>query len=181
MLKPLNDNIFILRDPVDTTHRGVEISEKALTKNYVGVIKAIESDKNVTFGVGDRVHLPHYQVSEWLVDGVEYAVVKGSDLFAKLEDETYRPVNGYVRVRKCENDHVRDSSGKVALYMTENHIENTNWVEVIDVADDCKHIRKEWVGYFCIAPESSDKLQRILYSKDYMLHESAIEFLTDGE
>lgn len=179
MIEAIGDNVFILRDPVERKHLDMEISEKALTKNYVGEITSLAGYKNVT--IGDRVLIPHYGVIDYEVDGEEYAVVKHSKLFAKIEDGEHKPINGFVKVRKCVNDHLRDASGEIALYMTENQIENTNWVEVIDVADDCKNMRKEYIGMFCVAPESSENLQRILYSKDYMLLESEIEFLTTGE
>jgi len=171
--------VFVLRDEKESTFGDLNISEKALTKNYVGEIKHIANDKIVTFG--DRVHLPHYGVTDNVADGIEYAVFDSEKLFAKQVGKDWVPINGYVKVRKCVNDHIRDSSGEVALYMTDNHIEKTNWVEIIDVADDCKHMRKEWIGYFCFSPERSEKLQRILYSKEFMLHESEIKFITSGE
>ena len=167
------------RDPQETTHLGMAVSQKALTKNLNGVITHIETDKNVT--IGSRVHVPHYNVKEFIIDGIEYAVAKAGDLFAKLEGDAYQPINGYLKVRKCENDHVRGEDDEIVLHMTDKHIEATNWVEIIGVADDCKHITSEDIGMFCVAPESDEKLARILYSKEYMLHESKIEFLTDGE
>lgn len=176
------DHVFIKRYPMEKTFLGLDISEKALTKNYIGRIEAInDSYKNVGLGVGDDIHVPHYMVNDVEIDGTEYAITKVGDLFAKKEGDTYLPVNGYVLVRKCENDHIRDESGEIALYMTENHIEHTHWVEVIAVADDCKMMDKKYIGYFCVAPESDDKLQRILYSKDYCLHESLIKFVTPGD
>lgn len=178
-MKALGSWIFIKRLPVEKKHLGMEISEKALTKNYAGEITASGCYKNVT--VGDRVLIPHYGVIDYEVDGEEFAVVRQGKLFAKITDDEYSPINGFVKVRKCVNDHIRDESGAIALHMTENHIENTTWVEVIDVAEDCKNMRKEYIGMFCVAPESSENLQRILYSKDYMLHEDEIQFLTTGE
>lgn len=178
-MKAVNDNVFIKRFETEESVGEIEISEKALTKNSIGVISAVERDKNVT--IGDVVHIPHFGVLDFEVDGTEYAVTKHSKLFAKKQGDTFVPINRYVRIRKCINDHIRDASGEIALYMTENHIETTNWVEVIDVAEDCKHIKREHIGLFCVSPESSDYLQRILYSKDFMLHEDQIKFLTDGE
>ena len=179
MIKAVGDNVFILRDRIEDHHLGMKISQKALTKNGVGEITAVGSYNSVT--IGDRVLIPHYGVIDCEVDGEEYAVVKQGKLFARIQGDEYIPINGFVKVLKCVNDHVRDSSGEVALYMTENHIENTTWVEVVDVAEDCESMKKDYIGMFCVAPESSENLQRILYSKEYMLHESEIEFLTTGE
>jgi co-chaperonin GroES (HSP10) len=164
---------------MEKTHLGVDISEKALTKNYRGVITHAGNDKIVT--IGQRVHIPHFKVVDYDIDGEEYAVTKESDLFAIEDGTAYVPINRHVLVRKCVNDHMRDEAGEIVLHMTDGFIELTNWVEIIDVSDDCEHITREDIGSFCVAPESSEKLQRILYSKDFMLHESAIEFVTDGD
>jgi co-chaperonin GroES (HSP10) len=179
MLKAINNNVFIERFPPETTHNGMEVSEKALTKNFRGIIRTIENDKFVT--IGDEVLIPHYGVTDFEFDGVEYARTKVERLFAVKNGSGYRPINRYVKVRKCENDHILDSTGEVALYMTENHIENTNWVEVLEVAGDCKTITSKYIGYYCVAPENSELLARIGYTKDFCMHESLIEFLTSGE
>jgi hypothetical protein len=163
MIRAISGNVFIKRDE----------------ENMEGVIKAVENDKFVV--CGDKVHIPHYGVTDMEIDGEEYAVAKASELFAVLEGETYKPINRHIKVRKCVNDHMRDKSGEIALYMTENHIENTNWVEIIDVAKDCDKIVKKYIGYFCVSPENSERLSRILYSKDFMLHEDEVEFVTNGD
>ena len=150
-IKANSDWVFIKRNPIEDHGFSVEISGKALTKNYVGEITASGCYKTVT--IGDRVLIPHYGVIDYEVDGEEFAVVRQGKLFAKITDDEYSPINGFVKVRKCVNDHIRDESGAIALHMTENHIENTTWVEVIDVAEDCKNMRKEYIGMFCVAPE----------------------------
>lgn len=180
-IKANSDSVFIERLPQETTFSGMEVSEKALTKNMKGVIKAIKSENDINVTIGDEVLVPHYGVEDVLVDGVEYALTKQSKLFAKKEGETYRPINKFIKIRKCVNDHIRDESGEIALHMTENHIESTNWVEVIDVADDCRNIKKEHIGLFCIAPEDTEDLARIEYTKEYCLREEAVQFLTTGE
>jgi co-chaperonin GroES (HSP10) len=176
-MKPINDNVFIERLPQEKEHLGMHVAEKACIKNYNGVVRYSEDDKIV----GKLVHVPHYGVFDVELDGTEYAMTKGRNLFAIRESTEYHPINGYVKVRKCVNDHVRDEDGEVALYMTENNIEKTYWVEVLEVADDCKHMNSTHVGLFCIAPEDSEKLARIGYSKDFCLHEDEIKFLTTGE
>ena len=92
-----------------------------------------------------------------------------------------RPINRYLRVRKCEEDHIRDESGEISLFMTENFIETTNWVEIIDIADDCEWVPPECTGWFCVAPENDDKLQRDGRTKDWFVHESLLKFITKGE
>lgn len=178
-MRAINDNVFIERFGDIESKDDIFVSEKACIKSYLGIVKEVERDKNVT--IGDVVHIPHYAVLDVEVDGKQYALTKHSKLFAKKQGDTYVPINQYVRVRKCVNDHIRDESGKIALYMTDNHIEYTNWVEVIDVADDCQHIGKEHIGLFCVSPESSDLLQRLEFSKEYMLKETEIKFTTNGE
>jgi co-chaperonin GroES (HSP10) len=174
--KAIGDWVFIRRDAIETTHLGLDISEKALTKNYMGVITDSGSYKSVT--TGQKVHLPHFGVTDYVIDGIEYAVVRDGDLFATKSDSAFLPINQHVLVRKCVNEHMCDVNGNTTLYMTDEFIETTNWTEIIDVSDDCEHLTKDDIGKFCVAPESSEKLQRILYSKDFCLHESAIEFVT---
>ena len=179
MLKAINNNVFLKRFETEKTHSGINISDKACVKSYKSVVISIEDGKCVS--VGDEVHVPHYAVEDFEFNGVEYARTKVERLFAVKNGSGYRPVNGYVKVRKCENEHILDSTGEVALYMTENHIENTNWVEVLEVAGDCKTITSKYIGYYCVAPENSELLARIGYTKDFCMHESLIEFLTSGE
>lgn len=178
-IKPINGNVFIIRDAIEKTHLGLHVSEKALTKNMNGVITHIESDKFVT--LGSRVHIPHYNVKDVVVDGIEYVIAKEGDLFAELKGDTYQPINGYVKVRKCENDHIRGEDDKIVLHMTDNYIETTNWVEIIGVADDCKYVTSDDIGMFCVAPESSENLARLLYSKEYMLKENQIKYTVNGD
>ena len=176
-MKAINGNCFIERHPMEKTFMGLEISEKALTKNYVGVCMYSDNDKFV----GMELHVPHFGVLDATVDGREYALTKEEKLFAAKEGENWRPINGYIKIRKCVNDHIRDESGAIALYMTENNIESTNWVEILDVSDDCKKMKREYIGYYCVSPETSERLQRIGYTKDFCLHEDEIHWLTDGE
>lgn len=178
-MEAMNGSVFIERDPMENHGFSVEISEKALTKNLMGTIRHVENDKIVT--KNDRVHIPHYNVEDLKVNGEEYAVVKVGELFAVEVDGAFLPINSYVKIRKCVNDDVRDSDGNVVLYMTDKYIETTNWVEIIDVAEDCKHFTKEDIGRFCIAPENDNLLARLLRSEEFMLHETKIQFVTDGE
>ena len=173
-IRAINNWTFIKRDKQEKTFMGLEMSEKVLTKPLLGCIEySVDNQK-----VGLRVHIPHFRVIDCNVGGNEYAIIKDGDLFAIEDGDSFRPINGYVKIRKCVNDHIRDENDGIVLYYTDRTVEETNWVEILDVADDCEHITKADIGSFCVAPESNDKLRRLLYSKDYMLHESLIEFIT---
>ena len=177
-LKAINNWVFVRRDAQESEHCGLIISDEAQIKNMLGEIVSI-GNENIA-KPGQRVHIPHYQVNDYEVRGEELAVMKDDMLFAIEEDGEFRPINGFVKVRKCVNDHVRDYDGNLVLYQTERFIETTHYVEVLDVADDCRKASKSHIGDFCIAPESHDRLQRLLYTKDFMVHEDLIEFMTDG-
>ena len=175
----LGDFVFIKRDAQKHSLDAIEISEKARIKNILGVVTSI--NKHGSVSIGDRVHVPHFNVQDYSVDGDEYAIVRQSELFAKEDgDATFLPINGYLKVRKCENDHVRDDTGEILIHQTDKFIETTNWVEIVDIAGDCVYFDKGDIGDFCIAPEYNQKLQRVEYTKDFMLHESVIEFTTGG-
>lgn len=173
-IRALGEWVFIKRDKQEKTFLGLNISGKGLTKNQNGCIEHSVNNQLV----GKRVHIPHYRVIDYDLDGNEYAVIRESDLFAIEESGSFRPINRHVKIRKCENDHIRDIDGKIVLYNTDRTVEETNWVEILDVSDNCNHLTKDDIGMFCIAPERSENLKRLLYSKDYMLEEDAIEFVT---
>lgn len=175
MLEAINGNVFVKRDETDEDFNGIDISEGARVASLYGTIVAIGDCDFAK--IGDAVHIPHYGVEDVVVDGEEYAMFKEKRIFMVNGDV----VNGYVQVRKCENDHVRDDSGEIALYMTDHHIDFTNWVEIIDVPDGSYKMKKEYKGLYCVAPENDDRLARIGYTKDFALHEDLIHFLTEGD
>lgn len=179
-MRAINAWVFVKRDPDIKGVGNIVASDKAHAKNQCGTVVSSGSS---AFIEGCTVLLPHYKgmYREIVYNGEELAVVKAEDIIAIVPCGTIRPVNGYVMIRKCTNDHIRDKSGAVALYMTENHIEDTQWVEVLDFAEDVKTIPHTCIGWFCQAPESEEGLQRVGYTKDYMLKAELIEFLTDGE
>jgi co-chaperonin GroES (HSP10) len=172
-MKAINNWVFVTRDDAESERDGIEISDGAKVSSLYGTVSFI--DPSVEFAkVGDRVHIPHYGVQDVEVEGKQYAMFKAERLFFVNGD----PVNKYVLVRKCENDHIRDESGKVALYMTENNIETTNWVEVLDFSKNCFGIKEEYKGLFTPLPENDERLARIGASKDFCVHEDLIQFLT---
>lgn len=168
-----SDWVFVKRDETEKKHLGLDISEKALTKNLKGIVVYSRNKEYVN----KRVHIPHYNVIDW----GEYAIFREKDMFAIEGEDGYVPVNRFVHIRKCENEHILDDNGDVLLYRTDNDIEKTNWVEIIAVAGDCRHVEQSDIGGFCIAPERSENLRRLSYSKDFMLHEDEIQFITSGE
>ena len=134
------------------------------------------------FSKGDIVLLPHQKTmfEEHFIDGEDLVCIKNKLITAILRNGKIEPINGFIRVRKCVNDHVRDTDGKIALYMTDNHIEDTGWVEIVEVGDS-ETIPEQCVGWFCQCPEQDDGLQRIGYTKDYLLKEDLIEFIASGD
>ena len=172
-LGALNGSVFVLRDPKEHNVGGIDISGGAQVGSLYGTIASIGECSYAN--VGDLVHIPHYGVIDAEVNGQMYAIFKQDRLFF-VNGEC---VNGYAMVRKCANDHIRDADGEIALYMTEKHIEWTNWVEVLEVADDCKTLCARYIGMYCVAPENDEKLARIGNTKDFCLHESLIHFLTE--
>ncbi len=170
MIKAISGNVFIKPDPKEDEVGVIGISAGATTRASYGDIIAIDG-KCEFAKVGDRVHIPHYGVVDMEIDGEEYAVCKTNRLFLVNQ----KAVNDYVKVRKCSNDHVRDEDGEIALYMTENHLENTNWCEVIEWPNN-----EKYHGLFCVLPENDDRLARIGRSKDFACHTDLIDFLTEA-
>jgi hypothetical protein len=72
-----------------------------------------------------------------------------------------KPLNDFVLVRKCVNDHVRKEDGSVLLYRTDWDHEQTNWAEIIDVGPKCTDAMKGLVGYLVQCPESIDGLHNV--------------------
>lgn len=177
MIKHVGDRVILERKPMEQTHLDMEISERAKVKNHIAVVLSCENDKYA----GKEVHVPHYGVTDTEFDGADIAITKFERLFAVKEGEAFRPVNRYVKVLKCIEDHVRDESGEIALYMTENFIEDTNWVEILEVADDCESMRDEYVGMYFPCPEDDERLARIGYSDEFCVHEDLINFVTEGD
>lgn len=181
-IRPIGDRVFVIRDPDEDELMGMKVGDRAVVKSLRGTVCAV-GPKCKTVKCGMIIHLPHGMASieDCVIDGLEMACVQESDLFAIEDNGEFQPINRYIRVRKCTNDHIRDESGAIALFMTDNHIEETNWCEIIEVAPECEWVSNKYRGYFLVAPESDDKLQRILRTKDWCVHESLIKFITDGE
>ncbi|TXH12859.1 MAG: hypothetical protein E6R03_12230 [Hyphomicrobiaceae bacterium] len=83
------------------------------------------------------------------------------------------PMGDRVLIRKCFTDHVRDESGKVVIFMTDNAVETTNWVEIIAVGPKCRICRKEHIGTKTIAPEIHNDMVRV-QDNDFIIKEMAL-------
>lgn len=150
------------------------VSERSETRGMEGTILSIDSD---IAKVGDLVHIPHNDVSDYLED---IAIFPASRLFAKRVDGAWEPINKNVLVNKCRNQDILGAAGELVLYMTEVFKEETSWVEVLKVSKDCQSINKSNIGQFCIAPETSDRLARLGWTEVFCLGEEEIEWLTLG-
>lgn len=53
-----------------------------------------------------------------------------------------KPLNDYVLVRKCVNDHIRSGDGEVLIYLTDHSHEQTNWAEILDCGPKCSATMK---------------------------------------
>lgn len=178
-IKPIGGTVFVKRNEDVEELCGMEISQGALTKNLLGRITAVRENDHVE--IGDVIHLPHYGVTDAEYGGQEYAIIEQDDLFLKYVDGEPQPINRYVHVRKCVNEHYKNDDGEIFLHKTDEAIEHTNWVEIINVSDDCRNLAKIDIGTFCSAPENDDRLRRIEYTKDFMLHEDLITFTNEGD
>lgn len=64
-----------------------------------------------------------------------------------------KPLNDFVLVRKCVNDHVRNEDGSVLLYKTDFSYDTTNWAEIIGVGNKCSETIKGMLGFLVQCPE----------------------------
>ena len=176
-IKPINGRVFVERDPEEKELMGFAVGDRAKVKSLMGTV--VVSDTDIV-AAGDRIHLPHQRAKtlDCVVDGRELTCVTEADLFSVEKDGVLRPINRYVKVLKCEEDDIRNSDNSILLYMTEEYKEYTNWVEIIDVAHDCRNAATEDVGLMLVAPENDDRLQRNGRTKEYFVHEDLIQFVT---
>jgi hypothetical protein len=94
-----------------------------------------------------------------------------------------RPIGTFVYARKCFNDHIRDESGNVLLYLDDNSADGNplgtgTWAEIIGVGPDCEHFHPDNVGCFCLLPEMINGMYRLGSlrdgSEDFAIKESAL-------
>jgi chaperonin GroES len=86
-LKPLGDRVLIqLEEAEKKTSSGLYIPDNAQEKTQKGKIVAVGTDKDViTVTVGQKVMYDQYAGTKVKVDGVEYLIVKMSDVLAVFE------------------------------------------------------------------------------------------------
>ena len=93
-IKPLNDRVVIKAvEAEETTKSGIILTSSAQEKPQVAEIVAVgPGAKNddgklipMTVKVGDKVLTGKYSGTEVKVDGVEYTIVKQSDILAVVE------------------------------------------------------------------------------------------------
>ena len=178
-MRAIGDRVIIKRDERDETFSGMPVSDKSKVDSYLGTVVSSGSDKFVISG--DRIHLTHAgaKIQDFEFDGESYSSMRDGDFFAKEIDGEYLPINQFVKIRKCINEHEHDDLGNITFYRTDEHLENTNFCEILSISNDCKNLKQNDVGGFVYAPESNDRLERFLYTKDYFIHEDLIEFVTE--
>ena len=87
-IKPLADRVLVKADAAEeTTKSGLFIPDTAKEKPMRGEIVAVgagKKDEPMTVKVGDKVLYGKYAGTELTVDGVEYLIMRESDIFAVL-------------------------------------------------------------------------------------------------
>ncbi len=87
-IQPLADRVIVLPAAAETVSKGgIIIPETAKEKPQKGTIVAAgpgKKDEPVTVKVGDNVLYGKYAGTEISVDGIEYLIMRESDIFAIL-------------------------------------------------------------------------------------------------
>jgi translation initiation factor 6 (eIF-6) len=79
--------------------------------------------------------------------------------------------------RKCVEDHVRDTDGRVLVHMTDEFIQTTLWFQILKVGKDCKFLGNDILAnneVFMYFPEWDDG-QHALGNDLFMVDESMME------
>lgn len=93
-IKPLADRIVIkMVETEETTKSGIVLPGSAKEKPQIAEVVAVGpggvvDGKEITMElkVGDRVLMSKYAGTEVKLDGVEYTILRQSDILAKIED-----------------------------------------------------------------------------------------------
>ena len=93
-IKPLADRVVIkMVETEETTKSGIVLPGSAKEKPQVAEVVAVGpggvvDGKEITMElkVGDRVLMSKYAGTEVKLDGVEYTILRQSDILAKIED-----------------------------------------------------------------------------------------------
>ena len=92
-IKPLADRVVIkMVEAEETTKSGIILTASAQEKPYIAEVVAVGPGGNVdgkdivmNVKVGDRVLISKYAGTEVKVDGVEYSILRQSDILAVVE------------------------------------------------------------------------------------------------
>ena len=94
-IKPLSDNVVVkMTEAEDTTKSGIVLTAAAKEKPQIAEVievgpgKVTDDGKTIpmTVKVGQKVLMSKYAGSEFKLAGVEYIVLKQSDILAVIED-----------------------------------------------------------------------------------------------
>ena len=85
-IKPLADRVVIkMVEAEETTKSGIILTASAQEKPSIAEVVAVGPGGNVDVKVGDRVLISKYAGTEVKVDGVEYSILRQSDILAVVE------------------------------------------------------------------------------------------------
>ena len=88
-VKPLSDRVLVLPNPAETTTAsGLIIPDSAKEKPAAGKVIAVgpgTAEVKMEVKVGDKVITGKYSGTEVKMDGIEYTIVKQSDILAIVE------------------------------------------------------------------------------------------------
>jgi len=86
-VKPLSDRILVkIKESETKTAGGIIIPQTAQEKTQTGVVVAVGTDTEVIkVKVGDEIMYDKYAGTQIKIDGVEYLIVKMSDILAVME------------------------------------------------------------------------------------------------
>ena len=89
MLKPLGDRVIVkLTEVEETTKSGIVLPTSAKEKSSIAEVIAVgpgTHDFTMTLKVGDKVVCSKYAGTEIKYEGVEYTIIKESDILAIVE------------------------------------------------------------------------------------------------
>ena len=89
MLKPLGDRVIVkLTEVEETTKSGIVLPTSAKEKSSIAEVIAVgpgTHDFTMTLKVGDKVVCSKYAGTEIKYEGLEYTIIKESDILAIVE------------------------------------------------------------------------------------------------
>ncbi len=92
-IKPLADRVVtVLTEAEETTKSGIILTSAAKEKPQIAEVVAVGpggmvdgNEVKMTVKVGDKVLISKYAANEVKVDGVEYSIIRQSDILAIVE------------------------------------------------------------------------------------------------